>query len=505
MSQATRYDDFSRDATGWFLGLSGPQLALLLVTGLPELTAINARNWWLAIGWFPVWAALVGLAVIPVRGRSAGRWFTDLTMHALGGVMGWTRWQSRAAAGTAEDLGQADLPGVLAGLRTHDGPPFGQLLTRPAIVQDLPGQTWAAVARIVHPGTGLAEQYERDRMAAGLAELQEVAARTELIELITLQVRTVPDDGAERAAWEATHTRAGSPGLALQVTDLLSRTLIPASVRTEAFLTVVVGETRIARAAKESGGGVDGRARVLYGVMGEVESRLRGAVGCTEVTWLDSPALAAAVRTGFAPGDRADLVAASLAAADDPSIVTGVPMAAAGPSQALTEIRHYAHDAWASVTDTILLPTRGAIVGALAPVFVPTAAGERRCVTVFFQALPQATADKIVGREEMSATTGNEIRTRMGFRMRARHRRDTARVSGQDVKLAGGRALVRVAAAAAVTVPSTWPVAEHGRRLDASIRAAGFTPQRLDLAQDSGFAAACIPLGIGLPRRRGRR
>jgi hypothetical protein len=48
-------------------------------------------------------------------------------------------------------------------------------------------------------------------------------------------------------------------------------------------------------------------------------------------------------------------------------------------------------------------------------------------------------------------------------------------------------------------------VAEHGRRLDASIRGAGFVPLRLDLAQDSGFAAAAIPLGIGLPDRRGRR
>ncbi len=35
-----------------------------------------------------------------------------------------------------------------------------------------------------------------------------------------------------------------------------------------------------------------------------------GPVGCTSVTWLDSPALAAAIRTGFAPGDRAALTAA---------------------------------------------------------------------------------------------------------------------------------------------------------------------------------------------------
>jgi hypothetical protein len=74
-----------------------------------------------------------------------------------------------------------------------------------------------------------------------------------------------------------------------------------------------------------------------------------------------------------------------------------------------------------------------------------------------------------------------------------------------DEKLAKGRALVRPCAAATVTVPNTWAVAEFGRRLDASIRIGGFIPLRLDLAQDSGFAAAAIPLGVGLPRSRGWR
>ena len=139
------------------------------------------------------------------------------------------------------------------------------------------------------------------------------------------------------------------------------------------------------------------------------------------------------------------------------------------------------------------------------PVLVSTTAGERRCLTVFLAPLPLDRATRLVGREEMSATTGNELRARMGFRQRARQRRDTERIGAADEKLAVGHALVRLAAAACVTVPASWPVAEHGRRLDAAIRSAGFVPLRLDLAQDSGFAAAAIPLGIGLPNRRGRR
>jgi hypothetical protein len=330
----------------------------------------------------------------------------------------------------------------------------------------------------------------------------------QLVSVLAIQVRTVPDDGAERAAWQQRNVRADAPALALQVNAELGAGLLTAGVRHEVFVSVVVPDRRIARQAKASGGGVDGRARVLYSVMGEIEARLTGAAGATNVDWLDSPGLAAAIRTGFAPGERAGLTTAALDAAgpNGSGAAVGVPMSAAGPSRAPhPERRHYEHDAWSSVSCTVLMPERGAVMGALAPVLAPSIAGERRCMTVFFEPIAAQTADRMVGRESMSATTAAEVRHRMGFGTRAVHQRDAARVHGQDARLAGGRALVRVAVAVAVTVPTTWAVEDFGRRLEASVRASGFPPLRLDLAQDAGFAAACIPLGIGLPQRRGIR
>jgi hypothetical protein len=79
-----------------------------------------------------------------------------------------------------------------------------------------------------------------------------------------------------------------------QVNEDLRQRLTAASVRTEAFVTIVVPETRMARPAKESGGGLEGRARVLYGLMGEVGAQLRGGLAITQVTWLTSPELAVA-------------------------------------------------------------------------------------------------------------------------------------------------------------------------------------------------------------------
>jgi hypothetical protein len=499
-----RYGSWSKDKPGWLGGLSAEAWIAVGVAGLPMLLAAGAQRWSFALGWAPVWAVMAVLVAVPVRGRSTFRWCLDWSHRSVGAAMGWTDWQSHAAAGTASELDEADLPGVLSGIRTHDGPPFGPLLARPVVVADHRERSWAVVARISHAGIGLSEATARAWMSTGLAELLESAATTELVSVVALQIRTLPDDGAERRAWQQAHLRRDAPPLAREATAEVAAMMTQAGVRHEAFVTVVVPERRIARQAKEAGGGVDGRARVLYGVMSEIEARLAGPVGCTSVTWLDSAGLAAAIRTGFAPGDRAALAAAELAVSGDPRIAAALPMAAAGPTAAPPpERRHYAHDAWHSATCTVLLPDKGAVMGALAPVLTPTTAGERRCATVFFEPISSTKADRLVGKESMSSELATEIRRRGGFKVRAAHRRDAARVEGQDVRLAHGNALVRVALVVSVTVPGTWSITDYGRRLEGSVTGSGFKPLRLDLAQDSAFAAACIPLGIGLPRRRG--
>ena len=58
-------------------------------------------------------------------------------------------------------------------------------------------------------------------------------------------------------------------------------------------------------------------------------------------------------------------------------------------------------------------------------------------------------------------------------------------------------------AVATITVPNSLPIAEYSRRLDSATRTAGFTPQRLDLSHDVGFAASTLPLGVSLARGNG--
>ena len=232
--------------------------------------------------------------------------------------------------------------------------------------------------------------------------------------------------------------------------------------------------------------------------MAELEALLLGSLGCTQVDWLDSPSVATAIRCAFEPGDRAVLATAHLAHRDDPLVATSVPIAGAGPTTATTALRSYRHGDWVSVTDTILLPQQGAVLGALAPVLVPSAPEERRSLTVVLSPVSARAADKMTSREELSAITAAELRRRTGRMERARDRNSVRQVKVTDEKLARGHSLVRVAAALSITVPADWAVAEFGRRLDASVRLAGYVPQRLDGAQDAGFAVATVPVGLTL-------
>lgn len=493
----------TRDRQGWFFGLTGTQVFLVLAAASPCWLAMSIGRWAVLLALVPLWLLAVGLICVPVHGWSAAQWLGVLARHVVGHSTGWTRFQSKAAAGEIDHFPEADLPGVLAGIQIHDGPPLTGRVVRPAIIQNHATRTWAATARIVHPGIGMADDDDRARMGSGLTELFEAASASSQIDVLAIHVRTVPDDGTERAEWVRQHARQTEPEISARIHAQLSASISGAAIRTEAFVTVVVREAVISKQSRRAGRGLVGRARILYGILGEVESRLLGAIGCTQVAWLDSADLAIAIRTGFEPGDAPALAGSVIHHDDDNDIAAGVPVAAAGPANASTAMRSYRHGEWESVTTTILLPRKGAVMGALARALVPSQTGERRALTVFFRPVGQGVADRTTGRAEMSAAMAAEVRRKVGRAERARERLAVEQLHETNEKLERGRSLVRVSSALAITAPATWSAAQdYGRRLDASVRLCGFTPLPLDGAHDAAFAAAVIPLGTGLPKKR---
>lgn len=229
-------------------------------------------------------------------------------------------------------------------LRFHDGPLLG-LTPSVCVIQDPGAGRWSATAAICHPGLGNADPATRALYAAQLGGMLAAAAATQEICRISVQIRTVPDDGAQRAAWVADHRSRNAPAAVVAASDQLESLMASTAVRHEVFVTVAVAESTIRRAAREAGGGVEGRARVLYRHLQEVEQRLRG-LGATNVSWLSTRELATAIRTGYNPGDAVALQRAQEEATRGRLTVLGPRLGAAGPSGALPPSpRAYTHDA----------------------------------------------------------------------------------------------------------------------------------------------------------------
>lgn len=495
----TVYADYQRNRSTWLFGLSGAQAIVMGLAGLPFFISIAAGAWFAVFLSLVVWILLGLITVGTVRGRTVIGWSSAALLFSIGSLRGWTIFRPRAVRGAATDPNAVDLPGRLTAIEVLDGPPVGPDQTRIGLIKDTAAKTWAVTAAITHPGIGMLEGEDRDRIGGGLAQLLEHAARTELIAEVVFMVRTVPDDGAERALWVARH-ETDTENLARQVNRDLATWLTRASVRTEQYVTLIVGERELAKAARESGGGLAGRARILYSLMTEMEQQLRSGLAATAVTWMSSPELSAACRTGFAPGDRAGIIAALAARSSDAGVNAEVAWGMAGPAAAAASARYYAHDAWWSISSTITLPDRGAALGALAGVLMPGEPDERRSYMVAYPILGAVRSQRQAASQEWKADMAEGARAGVGKRANARTRSEETKSRNLDIRVARGRTITLPYAVATVTVPQTQPIADYGRRLDASIRSAGFGPLRLDLAHDLAFCASVLPLGVSLTR-----
>ena len=241
--------------------------------------------------WSRSGAAPPSLIALPVRGWSAAQWIGVLARHLARSRCGWTAWQS-AAAGRPRPTTptEADLPGVLAGIQIHDGPPMPGRLDRPAIIQNHAARTWAATARITHPGIGMADDDDRD--ADGRRARRAPRGRR----------RRQPDPpprppGPHRPRRRHRTSRLGRASTASPTNPTLSAELHAQLDRTPAAPPPSApkpsspsssDEDAIGRDAKRAGRGIIGRARVLYHLLAEVEARCSAPSAAPSVTWLDT-------------------------------------------------------------------------------------------------------------------------------------------------------------------------------------------------------------------------
>ncbi len=249
----------NREQTGWVLGVTPMQAFVCVVLAVPVLIALTAGDYRQALVWLGISGPLATLVVVPVRGRPALRWLGDLLLFQLGVLSGWSVFQSRAATGTPGPAAEPDLPGVLTRLRFPDGPVFSDR-GRICLIHDTAEGRWGATAQLTHTGTGMLSAAECDQLAARLGSLLSSIGHRDVVDRLSLYVRTVPDDATEYQMWRARHTRPGAPELAQRATTELDATIGSVSLRTELFVCVSGSEDVLRRPAEAAGGGVTGRA-----------------------------------------------------------------------------------------------------------------------------------------------------------------------------------------------------------------------------------------------------
>lgn len=497
------FRNFAGRPPGWVLGLGPFQLALLAAGSLPVWAALGGGRWTAAGMFLLLWLLTAALVSVPVAGRSVFGWVWAAAGFSIATITGWGTFTSRAETGRLRDLADPDLPGVLRPLQIIEGPASGQGQERIAIIKNPAARTWTITAQFGHEGLQLADADRWWRAAAGLGELLDAACQAELVSQVHLLVRATPDDAAEREGWLRQHLAPDAPATSVATNIELLR-WARAGTRYDYYLSLVVPDARLAKQARRAGGRLQGRLQALAGLAAEFGPALAHTIGARDVAWLTSPQLAAVVRTGFAPDDYAGLVHAAAEHTSRPEVVADVPWALAGPSHASPAVRYWRHDAWCSVSATLKLPDKGAPMGALPQVLDCTDPQERRSLLVVFPIDDQIGADRKASRQEFTASLGQGLRDRFGIRTSTRDLNHQTHLDRIEANLARGATLIHPYAVACTTIPTTCPIGEYGRRLDASIRRAGFAPQRLDMAQDVGFAAATLPLGISLGTGRSR-
>lgn len=490
----TVYAPGRAERNGWIAGLTMPQALICVATIFPLVLLFGSNQTGTALALLPPAAVVVALVVVPIRGRPAARWIADTSLFTIGRLTGWSSWQSRAAAGLPVDLDEPDLPGSLSRLDLIDGPQMPGH-GRVCLLHDTSEGRWGATARLSARGVGLASAIECRGLAAGLGRMLKGLADTDRIDRASLVVRSVPDDGTAHSLWRERHQVPDAPQLALDVADDL-KAFARTAVRQEAFLTVSAPDDVLRRAANAAGGGALGRGYALHRGLNALTEPLQ-QMGCDHPEWLTAPSLAEAIRTGFNPAAAGLLTHRRLETGNP-----GLPHAAAGPTIAPAPgARTYVHDGFTTVSFAVIPPRAGVRFGSLAPLLAVRTPGERRSLAIHYEVLPQRLAQRLATRERQTSMLVTEVRASKGFGAAAKDTQDQGSSHRQEHSVAAGEAMVRYAIVASVTVPSDWAIEDHAEALETSV-AGNYHLIRLELAQDSAFVAANLPVGLGLVKMR---
>ncbi len=498
---AHMYSGWRPEKQGWLFGLSGGQLVgILIVWAYPALGLFLGKLSVVIMG--GVIALIVSVLIMwRPGGRTLFGWLIASGVWSWSDKKRYNEFQSRLSAGLDQDPTQPDLPGVLGRLVFYEGPMLANL-SRLGLIHDPIERTWTVVARTHNQGIALETDTTINARVSGHAELLEEVGGDPHVLRVVEYVRTVPDDGTEARHWQEENLDPSAPAGPLETVKLLRYAAATQALRQETFMALVIDERKAARAASAAGGGLEGYGKVIQRKLHGFASVLTSC-GFVDHEWLDVTKIGDAISEGFSPLDPVDRAISKLTNDDDVDEFTD--LSAVGPASAQALRGCLLHDGSISVSFRVALPHNQMPLDALTQMMMPAVAGERRSIALHFEGIEASQADRAVANEIYKSEVAMDAKVQRKFRTSRKEVKSLEEAHRQESQLAYGATLMRAAVVLTVTVPTNVSIDDACAAAESSARKARMGLQRLWMAQDAGFYAGALPIGVGLPRIRGGR
>ncbi|MEU5608101.1 SCO6880 family protein [Streptomyces sparsogenes] len=503
-SQPATYAGWQSERQGFAGSLSLTGCVLLAAAALCVMLPIYTQNWAAEVIAIPVAAVLYALAKVPIYGMTAEEWARLAIRHQINVAGGRDVFLSGVFAPRrrSDDQQPMDLPGILARLKILAAPIGGQ--EEIAVVYDPLENTYSAVLEIRYPGLALedTDQINR-RVAAWGAFLRTQCVEGGPIVRIAVHERSLPDDGTALQSWTAVHVDPDAPAAAVDVVTELAAQGGPVANARATYLTVTLSASRARLAVKGAGGGRLGACAVLVREITAMQSAL-AAADLKVVAQLKPRQLAQVIRTAFDPDSVAEMAIRNTAAeqAGWGGVEPGVDPRLAGPAGHETERSLYRHDGAVSVTYQVRnWPASAVYATCLQPLLRPRP-NARRSLSLTYEPMGPRRARTELSRARTKKDVARRLRAKTGRIESMDERAEMVRALEQDAARASGHGIVRFTGLVTVTVTDTDELETACAELQQDGAAAGLELRRMYYAQDSGFAAAALPLGLGLPERR---
>jgi len=467
---------FSRLAKrGVMLGLSGPQLACLGISGLIVVVALYVGGGMTVACTSPVWLTGVGLALLSTGGRKLIDWAPIALRWASRTRKGQTMFNRRIAK--PRPAGTLALPGDAAPLRQWVDPTTGAVM-----VHDPYAATLTAIVEVTHPSFVLLDPAEQERRVQSWSRVLATTCRSGRIARLQVLERTLPDSGSGLADWWRLHGKDDGSWTAKVYQELIRRAG-PASERHATTISVALDMRTASRAIKGAGGGMKGAAAVLTQEMNTLTTALRSA-DLSPGRPLGPEQLALMLRTAYDP-------AASATLERNPTI--GRDLADAGP----VAVR----ESWASMrTDTAYhavlwiseWPRSQVFPGFLAPVLLSS--GIRRTFSLMVMPMRADQAARDLRRKKTEHIADQAQRAKIGQIEDAAQTAEYADVLQQEADLASGHGVVRYVGLVAVSAKTEEDLQAALAAIEQAAIQASCETRILVGQQAQAFTAAALPL-----------